>query len=324
MGRKEQLKYIEQLLSQPEIRDLAHDVQDGNKEIHELLQELYRRGFTDVPVWEDADKLFSRRVLEVQEVFSDKQESYSVSEGDWVMRELAEAEDPEQFACALGILAAELYGDETEKAAVRDCFSAHMEDGSGLKASSGELVRTLMGTGMSALFSGGYAADGLSGYLLGNVSAVLAMTSYVAIKRGFLPGIHPEVSLDAVSVLSRGLTGVLCETDGSSAEKTAFVSAALAARWMHVRDWGVLSGCMRSLPRLSGQVMGELLRPVLKTIAPEAAVKWKRLPVVKKDLRPLTALLNPWHAVQPRQDLQIDSGRITGRKAREEKTNSEL
>lgn len=323
MGRKEQLQYVEQLLSQSEIQELARDVRDGNKEIDALLQELYRRGFTDVPTWENAEKLFSRRVMEVQKEFSDKLASYRGNELGWVVGELAEVEDPEQLACALGILAAQLHGDETEKAAVWNCFSEYMENGSGLGASAGELVQTLMGMGMSALFTGGYTAAEASGYLLGDVSAVLAMASYVAIKRGFLPGIHPEVSLDAVAVLSRGLTGGLCAEDRSGAEGTAFVSAALAARWMHVRDWSVLSSCMRCLPRLSEQVMGEILRPVLKTMVPEASVRWKRLPVPKKDIRPLTALLDLGLPAKQTRELQNKPSPAAVTAEREGKTKSQ-
>lgn len=338
MGRKEQLKYVGELLSQPEILELAREVRDGEREIEVLLQELYRQGFSEVPVLEDAEKLFSEYVLTAQRIFSEELASYRKDKKGWVAGELQETEDPDQYVCALGLLAAELHGTESQKGMARKFFAGNIEGGSGIerafsevaqsvaaaqmaslaanpfigaelliknvfdtvscvlekghaewKASAG-VVQILSGMGMAALFPGGWAAA-LPEDLLEKVAAVVTMISYIAIKREYLPGIHPEVSFGAVCVLSLGLTGVLC--GGEDAQDAAFVSAALAVRWMCVQTWSVMSGCVQSLPKLSAQVIGELLKPAIQTVAPGCAIRWKRMPEPKKDFQPLALLMKP-------------------------------
>ncbi|MBR4990995.1 MAG: hypothetical protein IKY96_07530 [Oscillospiraceae bacterium] len=338
MGRKEQLKYIDELMSQPEILELAREVRDGEREIEVLLQELYRQGFSEVPVLEDAEKLFSEYVLTAQRIFSEELASYRKDKKGWIANELQEAEDPDQYVCALGLLAAELHGTESQKVMARQFFSGDIDDGNGIerafsgvaqslaaaqmvslaanpfigtelmvkrvfdtvsgvlekghaewKASVG-VVQILSGMGMAALFPGGWAAA-LPQESVERVSAIVTMISYIAIKREYLPGIHPEVSFGAVCVLSLGLTGVLC--GGEDAQDAAFVSAALAVRWMCVQTWSVMSGCVQSLPKLSAQVIGELLKPAIQTVAPGCAIRWKRMPEPKKDFQPLALLMKP-------------------------------
>lgn len=303
MGRKEQLKYVGELLSQPEILELAREVRDGKREIEVLLQELYRQGFSEVPVLEDAEKLFSEYVLRAQRIFSEELASYRKDKKGWVAGELQETEDPDQYVCALGLLAAELHGTESQKGMARKFFAGIIEGASGIEwafskveqsaaaaQTASGVVQILGGMGMAALFPGGWAAA-LPEDLLKKVAAVVTMISYIAIKREYLPGIHPEVSFGAVCVLSLGLTGVLC--GGEDAQDAAFVSAALAVRWMCVQTWSVMSGCVQSLPKLSAQVIGELLKPAIQTAAPGCAIRWKRMPEPKKDFQPLTLLMKP-------------------------------
>jgi hypothetical protein len=162
------------------------------------------------------------------------------------------------MAAGVSLLAALARGSRWEQAECYGLLGRRMAAGPASREADRELLKLFAETPMTAIFTGGQMPR-LPEEKITQVAGILAMCTYVTIKREPEAGVLPEMSFDVVCIWSNAMTEALCRLDGLPPESVATVSCVMAAQYMHISQWEVLKAGMESLYSLSYPVMGEIL-----------------------------------------------------------------
>ena len=98
------------------------------------------------------------------------------------------------------------------------------------------------------------------------VAGILAMCSYVTIKREPKAGVLPEMSFDAVCIWSSVIAEILCPKIGRDSKTAAVVGYVMAAQYMHILEWEVLDAGLKNLRTLYELVMIEILKYICQEL----------------------------------------------------------
>lgn len=271
------MPYGKEMLTDSRIRDLClASLADMNK-LDTALEEIYRRGFADTPQMEETPKLFVERLKAVRTEFLAQLKEYLDDPAQWQLRQLDIAEDPGAMASGVSLLAALARGSKWEQGECIGFLNRRMEAGPTSREDDQALLALFAGTPMTAVFTGGQMPR-LPEEKTTQVAGILAMCTYVTVKREPEAGVLPEMSFDVVCIWSNAITEALIRLDGPSPEKVATVCCVMAAQYMHISQWEVLKAGMQSLHSLSYPVMGKILDNIrLELLAQEdnqCLVEW--------------------------------------------------
>lgn len=252
------MPYGKELLTDSRIRDLCLAALADVNELDTALEEIYRRGFADTPQMEDAPKLFVERLKAVRTEFRTQLKEYLDDPAQWQLRQLDIAENLGTVASGVSLLAALARGNKWEQAECIGLLNRRMEAGPTSREDNKALLALFADTPMTAVFTGGQIPR-LPEEKTTQVAGILAMCTYVTIKREPETGVLPEMSFDVVCIWSNAITEALIRLDGPSPEKVATVCCVMATQHMHISQWEVSKAGMQSLYSLSYPVMGKIL-----------------------------------------------------------------
>lgn len=271
------MPYGKELLTDSRIRELCLAALADVNKLDTALEEIYRRGFVDTPQMKDAPKLFVERLKAVRTEFCTQLQDYLDNHARWKLRQLDIAEDPGAMASGVSLLAALARGSKWEQAECYGLLNRRMAAGSASRENDRAVLELFADTPMTAVFTGGQMPR-VPEENTTQVAGILAMCTYVTIKRDSEVDVLPELSFDVVCIWSNAMTEALLRPDGPSPEAVATVCCVMATQYMHIAQWEVLKAGLESLYSLSYPVMGKILDNIrLELLAQEedqCLVEW--------------------------------------------------
>lgn len=254
------MSHREELLHMGSIQNCCREAFTGGEEaLRTALMQMYREGFADSVSVPGANERFADRLLLVQREYRSQLEHWQRDAGGW-LRSLPDALPPEEqqlLACGLMTAAAAFYAPLWQQERSRELIRLRAAQ----PAPREDVLKTLetfAAMPMEPVFFTGRALPEMTPSQTGIASGLLGMLAYIACKKDRPRDISPEISFDAVCLLSCACTHALCRDDlqGGTA-----VGAILACCCMHTPLWAAMEGCMCSLPAL-----GLLLTDTLKSL----------------------------------------------------------
>lgn len=323
------MSYVNRMLSNDRIRNLCRTALRDARGLEAALVAIYQEGFSDTPQMENAGRLFAQRFVQVREEYAAQLTAYQSDPEGWARMQLQLAEDPDAMACGLAILAGFAHGSQSEREACIKLLDRRMEAGPASPEKNQALVELFTRTPVAALFAGGRVPR-ITAQMAPQFAGILAMCTYVSVKREPAEGILPDLSFDTVCICSDAMTDVLCVCDGAAPEAAATVGCIMIAQYMHLPEWEVFKAGMESVCKLSYPTMRQILDQIcgqvlacrdgreqpypLAWIWPEnAQVDYSRWVAVLWDQQTITMLrpdAEAEHLKETRKEQQKNEGRI--------------
>lgn len=255
---------MKNLFKDPQLRRLCRDALEDSASLETALEELYCRGFSDAPHIEGAQQHFARRAVQMRREYARQLESFRQDSEAWEQAQLETVPDPDQLVCATTALAARLHAEPEEEVRCSRLLETRMQSPCSPEENK-QLLHRFVTTPMTGLFSFGSIPE-LLRRQLPQAAELLAMGSYARLKHS--ADLSPELSFDAVCILSSAVVEVLCgdSRKARQSQEAAVVAGVMAAEYMHVFEWEVLRQCMRCLPELIRSVITRMLEELADLI----------------------------------------------------------